>query len=243
MQRRSRVKTIRRVAVIVWCVLLSLATIYGLGYYPDPVRYILAVMCLVTFPGAIVFWWIIHPFIEFWRRTGMTAAYTTGFAAMILIGVALYLVRDRFVGQDLGTHWYLIVPGLLVYAVSAGMEYQCRKLLTFRILVGVPELKNERSGDQLISQGIYQLVRHPRYLTIIVGMIGVSLVINYSGIYLLMLLLIPGLYLIALFEERELLIRFGDTYRQYRQTVPRLFPSRDSLAKFRRTFFDRSQKT
>jgi protein-S-isoprenylcysteine O-methyltransferase Ste14 len=239
--RRTRHQKIRLVAVIIWFVLLIPAAIYGFNYYPHAVRYALAVICLVSFPGAIVFWWIIHPFIDFWRRAGMVAAYTTGFGMMILIGVALFFWRDRLLSKDLGNYWYLIVFGLLVYAVSAWMELQCRKLLKLRTLVGVPELKNERSSRQLISKGMYQLVRHPRYLTIIVGMIGFSLVINYLEIYILMLLMVPGLYLIAVFEERELLVRFGDAYQQYRASVPRLFPTRDSFENFRRSFSDQSQ--
>ncbi len=239
--RRASVEKIRLVAVIIWLVVLIPAAIYGFGQYPDTVRYVLAVICLVSFPGAVVFWWIIHPFIDFWRRVGMVAAYTTGFGMMILIGVAMFFLRHQLMGQDLGTYWCLIVVGFLIYGVSALMEVQCRKLLKLRTLVGVPELKNEQSSEQLISQGIYQLVRHPRYLTIIVGMTGISSIINYLGIYILTLLMIPGLYLIALFEEHELLVRFGDAYRQYRASVPRLFPTRASFENFRRTFSNPSQ--
>ena len=50
------------------------------------------------------------------------------------------------------------------------------------------------------------------------------LLINYLGLYILFLLVIPmGLWLLAL-EKRELVDRFGDAYRQYQREVPQLIP-------------------
>ena len=52
---------------------------------------------------------------------------------------------------------------------------------------------------------------------------------NYIGLYILVLLLFPVGHLTMVLEERELVERFGDAYRQYQREVPRLIP------RFRRT--------
>ena len=57
-----------------------------------------------------------------------------------------------------------------------------------------------------------------------VGMIGSALLTNHSGVYVVVALILSGLYLITVLEERELLVRFGDEHRHYQEEVPRLIP-------------------
>jgi len=67
-------------------------------------------------------------------------------------------------------------------------------------------------------------VRHPRYLSAGIGMMANALIVNYLGLYILLVsALAPG-YLLLVLEERELLDRFGDAYREYQRDVPRLIP-------------------
>jgi len=71
-------------------------------------------------------------------------------------------------------------------------------------LVGVTELS--RTGHEtgkLLREGIYTRLRHPRYASAALGLIGNALLINYLGLNILFLLLIPlGVWLLAL-EERD----------------------------------------
>ena len=78
------------------------------------------------------------------------------------------------------------------------------------------------SGLGASDQGL--LVRHPRYASAMVGMIGSALLTNHSGVYVVVALILPGLYLITVLEERELLVGFGDEYRNYQEEVPRFIP-------------------
>jgi protein-S-isoprenylcysteine O-methyltransferase Ste14 len=67
-------------------------------------------------------------------------------------------------------------------------------------------------------------VRHPRYLSAGIGVVANALVINYAGMYALILLLFPAGFVMLVFEERELVDRFGEEYRQYQRDVPQIIP-------------------
>ena len=76
----------------------------------------------------------------------------------------------------------------------------------------------------LLTEGAYSVVRHPRYLSAGIGVIGNALIINYLGLYITILVLFSTGLVMLVFEERELVDRFGDPYRQYQREVPRIIP-------------------
>ena len=92
-------------------------------------------------------------------------------------------------------------------------------------MIGIPELSpNEQHRGKLLKDGIYRVVRHPRYLSAGLAVIAVALFVDYMGVYLLILFLFPLGYPMLVLEERELIDRFGEEYRQYQQEVPRILP-------------------
>ena len=86
----------------------------------------------------------------------------------------------------------------------------------------------------MLTDGAYRLVRHPRYLSAGIGVIGNALVINYEGLYALLLLVFPVGLVMLMLEEHELIDRFGESYRQYQREVPQLIPRRRKTARTRR---------
>ena len=58
----------------------------------------------------------------------------------------------------------------------------------------------------------------------LVGVVATALFANYLGTYLLAVIFVPGVYVVTIFEERELVERFGEAYRDYQSRVPRLVP-------------------
>ena len=142
-------------------------------------------------------------------------------------GALLYRFRGPLLGADFGTNWSLIALALLLYGVMTRLELQYWKHLSISTLAGVPELSpSEHRKGRLLQDGIYRVVRHPRYLSAGIGTIANALIINYAGMYVLILWLFPAGYVMMVLEERELVDRFGEAYRQYQREVPRIIPRR-----------------
>ncbi len=192
----------------------------------DRVRYVFAVLVVIGLPPALLMWFYIHPFVAFWRKLGPALTVTVSMTQIIGGMVALYFVRDTLVGRDLGTHLVPIILAAWLVLASISLALARRKHLTMRILAGVPEFQSDGKGGKLLSDGVYSRIRHPRYVEIALGTFAYALFANYVGAYIMAALTIPGLHAIVLLEERELIERFGQEYRDYAARVPRYIPRR-----------------
>jgi protein-S-isoprenylcysteine O-methyltransferase Ste14 len=192
----------------------------------DSVRYLLALVMITTFPPAVGWWYLTHPLVGFWRRVGRPFFYTVLAVSSIAVIAGMYAIREPLLAVEYGTNKALWPLAVLIYGVSVFIEVRCRKHLKLKILVGVPELAPDGRGGELITQGIYGRIRHPRYMAVWLGTVAVALFANYLAVYVLALVLVPALYLVVVLEERELRERFGEDYVTYSQRVPRFIPWR-----------------
>ncbi len=190
----------------------------------DTARYVVAVLVWVGLPPAIVYWLIVHPFVGFWRRRGKGPTFFALAIMFVGTGVGLALVRDWVLVREFGTHGGLWVAALVSYVISVAIEIQCRKHLKFKTLVGVPEIERDQPSRKLLDQGIYARVRHPRYVSVTLGMLAMAFFANYLTIWLLIPVTVVSLFLIAMLEERELVASMGDRYREYQARVPMFVP-------------------
>ncbi len=191
----------------------------------DTVRYYAALVLVVTFPPAFGFWFLVHPLIGFWRRLGSRLTYAIMFPALLAACYGLFRVRRSLLVVDYGTQWVLVGLGVALYALGSVVEIRCRRYLTLRTLVGIPELEaTDEAPGKLLDEGIYARVRHPRYLGIMLGGTGVACIANYRATWVLMAALVPVVYLLTVIEERELRVRFGERYMRYAEQVPRIIP-------------------
>ena len=77
-------------------------------------------------------------------------------------------------------------------------------------------------SDQLFAQGVYRISRNPMYTGAAIIRVGIALLLNSSWFLVLaVMMLVVVKYLIVLPEESYLEHRFGDKYRQYKQSVRR----------------------
>jgi protein-S-isoprenylcysteine O-methyltransferase Ste14 len=189
----------------------------------NKIRYVIAVMPLVTVPPVILLWFAIHPFARAWRRFGARGTY--GILMVPALGVCWgsFTARKTLVGTDLGTRPALIVLGVAALLLAGALARARAKYLTQPILMGVPELSATDKG-KLLTQGIYGRIRNPRYVEFLTFILGVAAISNHLGLWILLLASIPALELVVVLEERELRERFGAEFDEYCRRVPRWIP-------------------
>ncbi|MGH2395197.1 MAG: methyltransferase family protein, partial [Candidatus Limnocylindria bacterium] len=124
---------------------------------------------------------------------------------------AFFLARFGVLPLDLGVHVVMIVSVALI-AVGVSL-----------MAVGWATVYRGRGG--LVTTGIYRHLRHPQYL----GLILIVLAFNIQWPTLPTLVMAPLLILaylgLARREDRELAVRFGETFRAYADRTPAFLPS------------------
>jgi protein-S-isoprenylcysteine O-methyltransferase Ste14 len=177
-------------------------------------------------PALFLYWSLIHGFIRFWRRLGPRRTLVIVWTGMALVACVIFQLRGRLVTGDFGTNWPLVAAGFVCLGVAGRVRMLLHRQITTHFLLGVPELEPDGRGQALVREGLYAHVRHPRYLQMILALLGWSLIANYLTAYVAWLLWIVAVCLIVPLEERELRGRFGADYEQYIREVPRFIPRR-----------------
>jgi len=199
------------------------------SHWIDLARYWTGTLLVTSLPPAIVYWFIVHPFIGFWRRVGIRGTFWFLAVFMVVVPAALYPYRDAMLGRDLGLRIPLVVLALPLIVVSAVISRKRRRYLDFKTLAGAAELAPETHGKGLFTEGIYGRMRHPRYVEFTLGLIAWSLLCDFAGLYLVTCLSLAALLAIVVVEEKELRERFGQAYADYAARVPRFIPKPKSL--------------
>jgi protein-S-isoprenylcysteine O-methyltransferase Ste14 len=79
--------------------------------------------------------------------------------------------------------------------------------------------------QKLITQKPYSYCRNPMALGSILMYLGVAISIgSISGVVLVLIWTVLLLTYIKLLEEKEMELRFGDAYREYRRRTPFIIP-------------------
>lgn len=187
-------------------------------------RYIVGVLLLVSMPPGLAWWFVIHPFVGFWRKAGVKPTMWIVSIGSVLTMVALWAARESLMGRDLGHSWILVCTSVLLFALAVAMGWKRKRHLTTRILAGIPELQADGRGGRLLTEGPYAVVRHPRYVEVALAVLAYALFSNFVGPYVVAVATPLALHAIVLLEERELMERFGEAYVEYRARVPRYIP-------------------
>ena len=190
----------------------------------DRFRYLFGVWNVIILPVGLLFWFVIHLWAPSWRRIG-SITYLIVLPPLVALGAVLFRFRTWILGADLGMSRILISIAVILYAVMGWLEIKTWRHLNISIAAGIPEVSRhtERKG-KLLRDGSYRIVRHPRYLSAGIGVIANSFIINHVGMYVMILLVYPAGFVMLMFEERELVDRFGEEYRQYQREVPKIIP-------------------
>ncbi len=113
-----------------------------------------------------------------------------------------------------------VIAGFIIMVLGMGFN------LIVRMNLGknwVPLYKTTEN-QELVTEGIYSIIRHPFYLSVLILFSGIS-VISWN-LYGLLLLLFALMALIVRIkkEEDELITKFGEEYEKYKKETPMLIP-------------------
>lgn len=110
----------------------------------------------------------------------------------------------------------LVLPGVAIMLLAI-YKY-------FRLLSGIRSLYQAKQSAELKTDGMHTYMRHPLYsgtLLFIWGLFFIfPLLNNLISVIIITLYVLIGIE----YEERKLIIEFGDAYKNYSLKVPRLIP-------------------
>ena len=177
--------------------------------------------------------WLASQGVKAWAeaRLGLNARrfYRLGYvlvsgAALLPLGAMARLLPDQPL-YSIPFPLTLLALGLQV-ASAFGILVAVSQTGTLSFLglsqVGQPEALLPAGTAQLVTAGLYRVVRHPIYLFSLLAL-WCTPQVSWNTLALLVGL---TLYLLvgALFEERKLVLEFGEAYRAYRRTTPMILP-------------------
>jgi protein-S-isoprenylcysteine O-methyltransferase Ste14 len=110
--------------------------------------------------------------------------------------------------------------GLALFVVGSVLRVAAVFVLGRRFsgLVAIQE------GHELVTGGLYRVIRHPSYLGLLLGLFGWALVFRSAIGVLVSLLFLPPLVARMNSEEALLESEFGERYSDYRRRTWRLLP-------------------
>ena len=86
------------------------------------------------------------------------------------------------------------------------------------------EIGKTLESPTLINYGAYSFCRHPITLGFLLIMPGIALIFDFIPLLLMTPIYSPILIATLLYEERELIQRYGENYLDYKRKVPFLIP-------------------
>jgi len=184
----------------------------------------LAVLVLMVQLPVPLFWLVIHPAVNFWRRRPRAWYYRVALAVWLLSWAGLLIPYAWWLEKRFAWHPLLVLASLGLMATDIWLIYQAERRAGWWVLIGLPELQPWDSVGSVVSGGIYDRVRHPRYLGMMLSWWAAVLLSGASRLLGLVVVFMVLAFLAVELEERELLARLGPAYADYRRRVPRFIP-------------------
>jgi protein-S-isoprenylcysteine O-methyltransferase Ste14 len=179
-------------------------------------------MVSVLYSSVPLFWFVIHPIADSWRRMSRSPYRLLLPIWAVLIFLLGWITWPWRTVQLYSSHWmwapssFLLLFGLRIYA-RIGSNFGAHKLS------GEAELRPDEHAQELVTTGLHSRMRHPIYVAHLANFsswaLGSGLLIAYVLLAISALVTFP---LMIWLEERELVARFGPSYREYQRKVPLL---------------------
>ncbi len=168
-----------------------------------------------------LFWLVIHPFAERWRRSNIGARPLLAGPWLISSLATAFLTAPWRGLQLYATPWSWLAWAIL-FVVGAAM-YARIGHFGLDNLIGRTELEPQLA-QRLVTTGMHARVRHPIYLAHLIMLtawtVGSGLAVAFA---LWAMAIVTGFFMIRA-EDAELERRFGDEFCDYKRRVPAVFP-------------------
>lgn len=168
------------------------------------------------------YWLLVHPFIRRWRarRARLMTIGPFWMVLWIIVAAITWPWRTR----ALYTSSWAWLPALALFAAGMFVYVKGHQDFSHDQVLGRSELEPDRHEQRLVANGIRARIRHPYYLGHFCELLGWAVGTGLALIYALIPFAVVTGILMVRQEERELLDRFGDQYRDYMRRVPAFFP-------------------
>jgi methanethiol S-methyltransferase len=165
-----------------------------------------------------------------WTRAGVLQAFIIAFyAEMYGFPLTIYFLA-RFFGLDLawtegGNLWAQLFGTPMAHIVAMVLGYTLVFAGASLVADGWRRIHQARRDDKLMTDGVYARVRHPQYTGLFLIVFGEG-VVHWPTIVSLAAfpVIVVAYTLLARQEERQMLDKFGDEYREYQRRVPMFIP-------------------
>lgn len=184
---------------------------------------LLALIAIIVWPVVPLFWIPVHGFSRFFKKLGF-ATYLLPVLTWPPVAYAIYLNREFLLQFRMAFPSAVLFAGILLLLAGTMLHIRTGMLLGLWGLMGLPEISAKKES-RLVTEGPFSIVRHPTYLAhtlmfsgvfLITGVTAVA-VITFADFILITMVIIP-------LEDRELINRFGDEYKRYKERVPGFIP-------------------
>lgn len=170
-----------------------------------------------------LFWLVVHPFIDKWRKRGRRA-YALILPIWAAFIVVAFLIAWPFRFAGFYANWWNWVPAAFLFWIGFSIYSDGFKGFQRAQVSGLAELEPGQHRQELVTTGIRARVRHPIYLGHLCEVLGWCVGTGLLALYALAgFAILSGILMIRI-EDRELEARFGKRYREYRAAVPAVIP-------------------
>ena len=160
--------------------------------------------------------------IDKWGKGGYSTIFT--FTSVLTLVIAflsmnfwnwLYFIFNPSLIQPL-----LFISGIALAIVGVFIAAKASQVISVST---VADMRTDRKPE-LITDGLYARIRHPLYLATVMGFAAVALIYPFPIVITFVLCMIAYTLIGAFFEERKLVIHYGDAYRDYRKHAGFILP-------------------
>lgn len=186
----------------------------------------LALMMVMMWPFVPMFLIQVHFATGFWRRLGFWTFFVV-FLEWLPIAFVVYALQGIVLAYEVALGLPFVVLGVALVAAGVALHVWTAKLLGLKATIGYTELKPSSGTEnrRLVTSGPFAVVRHPSYWAHTMIIVGVFLITGIIAVGIIAIAdVLIAYFVTTTLEERELVERVGEKYKEYQKKVPKFFP-------------------